>query len=77
MNLRQNIQQSVSGKLICKHMEMFHYNTNRNGKEYSNLVYVLTECINHYNEYLIAPGIHLLKIKKCFKANHTALSQHF
>jgi len=60
---------------------MFHYNTkleaNRNGKEYSNLVCILSECINHYNEYFIALGVHLLKIKKCFKANHIALSQHF
>jgi hypothetical protein len=60
-------------------MEMFHYNTNpeanRNGKELSNSVYILAECINHYN--LIALGVHLLKIKKSFKANHNALSQHF
>jgi hypothetical protein len=66
---------------MCQHTDTLHCNanleTNRYEKEHSNLLQILSEYINHYDEYLIALGVHSAKIKKCFKADHNALSEHF
>jgi hypothetical protein len=62
-------------------METFHHNTkleiNGNEKEYSNFIFIQPKCINHYTKYLIALGVHLLNIKKCFQLITLYLARNY